>query len=100
MIEWFLAHRVRVFPIRPGTKAPAVPQNTSWTDWDDFERPRPTGPYGVVLGSLLVVDADSPATAAWIAEHVPPTPFTVVSGPYHDDASGRGQHHYFRAPDC
>jgi hypothetical protein len=30
---------------------------------------------------------------------VPATPFTVMSGPYHDGASGRGQHHYFRAPD-
>ena len=98
-IDWFLAHRVKVFPIQPGTKRPAVPRNTSWADWDDFTRQRPSGPYGVVLGSLIVIDADSPATARWVLANVPTTPFTVTSGPYHDGASGRGCHHYYRAPE-
>jgi hypothetical protein len=98
-LNWFAAHRVKVFPVQPGAKTPAVPRDTSWNEWDDFTRPRPSGSYGVVLGSLLVVDADSPATASWIAQHVPATPFTVLSGPYHDGSAGRGRHHYFRAPD-
>ena len=38
-IQWFLDHRVAVFPIQPGTKAPAVPRGTSRADWDDFVRP-------------------------------------------------------------
>lgn len=97
-LAFFLEHRVRVFPITRGTKRPAVDQGTSWTDWDDFMRSRPEKPYGVVLGSLLVVDGDCEQTTAWIREHVPATPFRVQSGPHHDGSPGRGVHFYFRAP--
>jgi hypothetical protein len=98
-LDFFLAHRIAVFPITSGTKTPAVPKGTHWNTWDDFARPRPNGPYGVVLGQLLVIDADSPDTAALVSAHVPATPFTVQSSPYHGGAPGRGRHHYFRAPD-
>ncbi|HKW00712.1 MAG TPA: bifunctional DNA primase/polymerase [Vicinamibacterales bacterium] len=97
-LDFFLAHRVKVFPVQVGTKKPAVPAGTSWADWDDFVRPRPTGPYGVVLGDLMVLDADNATTAAWLDAHVPFTPFVVQSGPYHDKSPGRGLHRYFRAP--
>ena len=97
-LDFFLEHRVRVFPIARGSKKPAVPAGTNWMDWDDFDRPRPERPYGVVLGSLIVVDGDNATTTAWIRAHVPPTPFRVQTGPYHDGASGRGVHFYFRAP--
>jgi hypothetical protein len=97
-LAFFLNHRVRVFPITPGTKKPAVPAGASWTDWDDFVRPRPERPYGVVLGSLIVFDGDTPQSTAWLREHAPATPFRVQSGPYHDGAAGRGVHFYYRAP--
>jgi hypothetical protein len=66
--------------------------------WDDFVRPRPERPYGVVLGSLVVLDGDTPPTAIWIREQPPTTPFRVQTGPYHDGQPGRGVHFYFRAP--
>jgi hypothetical protein len=97
-LDFFLAHRVAVFPICEGSKAPAVPKGTDWADWDDFQRSRPDGSYGVVLGSLMVIDGDSQASTAWIRANVPPTPFRVQSGPHHDRSRGRGVHFYFRAP--
>ena len=97
-LNFFHEHRVGVFPISHGTKVPAVPKGTNWQDWDDFVRPRPVMPYGVVLGSLLVVDGDTAAATAWIRAHVPETPFRVQTGPYHDGSSGRGVHFYYRAP--
>jgi hypothetical protein len=91
---WFHDNGVGVFPIKPGTKEPAV-------KWRDYHCSRDAasrfGTYGVPLTGLLVVDADSPESAAWIAANIPPTPFTVTTGPYHDGQPGRGQHHYFRA---
>lgn len=87
MIDCFLAHGVNVFPIRPGTKKPDVPEGGSWKNWTG---PRPTGPYGVELGALIVVDADSAKALAWIRANCPPTPFRVQSGPYHDGSPGRG----------
>lgn len=98
-LDFFLAHKVKVFPITTGKKTPAVPAGTSWTNWDDFERPRPAQPYGVVLGSLIVIDGDSAKATAWIRANVPPTPFRVQSGPHHDGTPGRGVHFYYRAPD-
>jgi hypothetical protein len=90
ILEWFRANRVPVFPVRPGTKTP----NTGghWAAWDDFQRPRPSAPYGVVLGRLLVVDTDSAAAETWVATHVPATPFMVKTA--------RGWHRYFRAPEA
>jgi len=97
-LEFFLAHRVAVFPIATGAKTPAVAKGTHWADWDDFLRARPTSAYGVVLGSLVVVDTDQPATSEWANAHVPPTPFMVLSGPYHSGGMGRGVHRYYRVP--
>jgi hypothetical protein len=97
-LDFFLDHRVRVFPVQHGSKKPAVPAGTNWMDWDDFVRPRPDRPYGVVLGSLIVVYGDSPASIEWISTHAPYTPFRVQSGPCHGGAPGRGVHFYFRAP--
>jgi hypothetical protein len=70
-LDFFLAHRVPVFPITQGAKTPAVSKGTHWADWDDFVRARPTGAYGVVLGSLVVVDADQQATSEWANAHLP-----------------------------
>lgn len=91
--DWFPLHGVNVFPIKPGTKAPAT--GSTWKGWT---RSVTTPAYGVELGALLVVDTDSPASAAWFAQHGPHTPFTVITGPYHCGSPGRGRHHYFRAP--
>jgi hypothetical protein len=88
-LQWFCDHRIAVFPIRTGTKQPAT--NGHWANWDDFARPRPTGPYGVVLGRLIVVDTDTPDAEAAITEALPPTPFMV--------RAARGWHRYFRAPE-
>ncbi|MDP2321778.1 MAG: bifunctional DNA primase/polymerase [Acidobacteriota bacterium] len=88
-LDWFRDHRIAVFPIRPGTKEPATQGH--WANWDDFARPRPTGPYGVVLGRVIVVDTDTPDAEASIAAALPPTPFMV--------RAARGWHRYFRAPE-
>jgi hypothetical protein len=93
--DWFITNGVHVFPIQPGTKKPAVPAGESWKGWT---KPVPSGPYGVELGALLVIDGDSPAATAWIRANVPTTPLRVQTGPYHDDSPGRGVHFYFRAP--
>ncbi len=92
-IDWFLAHKVNVFPIRPGTKQPEVVGS-----WKGYRGPRPTGSYGVELGTLIVIDGDSATNTAWIRAHVPATPFRVQTGPHHDGTPGRGVHFYFRSP--
>jgi hypothetical protein len=95
MIAFFLANGVNVFPIRPGTKEPNVPKGTSWKSYASPVVP----PYGVELGSLIVVDGDSSAATKWIRANCPATPFRVQSGPHHNVAdNGRGVHFYFRAP--
>ena len=97
-IDFFLTHGVNVFPISPGTKEPDVPKGTSWKSW---QGPRPTGPYGVELGALMVVDGDSSLSTAWIRANCPATPFRVQTGPHHDSSDmGRGVHFYYRAPAC
>jgi len=93
-IDFFIANGVHVFPIRPGTKQPDVPKGSSWKGWT-----KPvTAPYGVELGTLLVVDGDSAMSTAWIRANCPATPFRVQTGPHHDGTEGRGVHFYYRAP--
>lgn len=97
---WFHDLGVPVFPIADGTKEPA----TNGASWKGYRSTRAQATswraYGVPLGhasGLAVVDGDSAAVAAWVAAHLPPTPFTVTTGPYHDGSPGRGLHRYYRA---
>lgn len=84
--EWFLAHSVSVFPIRAGTKTPAC------ASWDDYQavsaQAARWSSYGVVLGTLAVVDTDDPESEHWVARYCPETPFVVVTA--------RGLHRYYR----
>ena len=94
-ITFFRSNGVNVFPVRPGAKEPAVPRGTSWKQWTGSVQ----FPYGVELGTLIVLDGDSSAAAEWITTHCPATPFAVTTGPYHDQTDpGRGMHFYYRAP--
>jgi Bifunctional DNA primase/polymerase, N-terminal len=93
MIDFFISNGVRVFPIKPGTKAPAC------ESWPNYSGPRPTASYGVALATqLTVVDADEPATLAWCLAQLPPTPLRVQTGPFHSGAPGRGVQFYYRTP--
>jgi hypothetical protein len=92
-LDFFRENGVKIFPVNG--KDPAVSKGNDWADWDDFVRPRPVN-YGVVLGSLTVVDGDCPAATVWIRANLPPTPFRVQTGPHHDGSFGRGVHFYYR----
>ena len=90
---WFFDHGAHVFPV--DGKAPAVPKNTSWYDYrcsrDEAARLRG---YAVPLGRchagwLTVVDTDEATDEAWVAAHLPTTPFTV--------RTRQGWHRYYRA---
>jgi hypothetical protein len=87
--EWFFDQGVGVFPIITPGKTPAC------KSWDDYVCTREQAArfrnYGVRLGRLAVVDSDNPATVAWVAAHVPPTPFR--------DRTFRGWHRFYRAVD-
>jgi hypothetical protein len=96
MPVWFHDHGALVFPIIRGTKAPAC-KLTGFRC--TRERAASFTSYGVMLRQLLlVIDADTPHADAWVAAHVPDTPFTVTTGPYHDKSPGRGTQRYFRQP--
>lgn len=96
LARWFGDYGVCTFPIKPGTKEP----DTNGRSWKGWRGPIPGRAYGVELGTLLVVDGDSPEAQDAIARFMPPTPFVVTTGPYHDRpiADGRGAHHYYRNP--
>lgn len=83
---WFLDQGIRVFPIKHRDKVPAC------ASWDDYKATRAEAAawtnYGVALGELGVVDSDSPEIEAWVAAHVPDTPFKV--------RTARGVHRYYR----
>jgi len=87
-VLWFLDQRVRVFPIRQGSKEPAC------KSWDDFECTREEAAaftnYGVALGPVGygVCDTDTPESEEWAAAHLPHTPFKV--------RTARGVHRYYR----
>jgi len=84
--KWFLDNGVRVFPIKTRDKVPAC------ASWDDYaatpEEASTWVNYGVCLGSLGVIDSDSPEVEAWASQHAPSTPFVV--------GTGRGVHRYYR----
>jgi Protein of unknown function (DUF3631)/Bifunctional DNA primase/polymerase, N-terminal len=100
---WFHDHGVHVFPTVK--KAPAVPKGTSQFDYrctrEQAARFReygvPLGRVGTTTNFLVVVDADNPATKRWVMSNLPPTPFTVTTGPCHDGSEDRGLHFYLRA---
>lgn len=92
--RWLHDHGESVFPLLERSKEPAV-------RWKTYRSTRQQAArlthYGIWLrGRLIVIDADSPEVAAWMAAHLPPTPFWVSTGPYHDDSAGRGAHWYYR----
>lgn len=84
--RWFLDNGVRIFPIKYKDKVPAC------ASWDDYRATREElddwGNYGVALGSLGVLDSDTPEVEAWVAANAPPTPFMVKTA--------RGVHRYYR----
>ena len=84
---WFHDLGVRVFPTV--NKVPAVPKGTSWKDYrcSRAEAGR-LREYGVPLGLLAVVDTDALDVEAWVAAHVPDSPFRATTG--------RGRHRYYR----
>jgi hypothetical protein len=84
---WFFDHGIHVFPV--AGKEPAVPRGTSQFDYrcSRAEAARMRD-YGVPLGLFAVADSDSPETEAWVAAHLPETPFKVTTG--------RGRHRYYR----
>jgi hypothetical protein len=93
---WLHDHGVPVFPIKRGTKVPAC---ESWKAYHCTRRLAASFvSYALWLVGLLVVDADSAAAAAWMEANLPPTPFRVHTGPYHDGTVGRGEHWYYRRP--
>lgn len=94
-----VSHGFRVFPVLPGNKRPAV----SWSQFRDRE---PTAEEiaawddsdfnaGVICGvpsGIVVVDADSPETEAYLQSlDLPPTP-TVKTA--------KGSHRYFKCPNA
>jgi hypothetical protein len=84
---WFLDRGIGVFPLKARSKEPAC------ESWDDYTCTREQASrfvnYGVRLtANFGVVDSDSPESEAWVAAHVPITPFMVTTG--------RGRHRYFR----
>jgi hypothetical protein len=91
---WFYDLGLQVFPTI--NKVPAIPRGTSWKD---YRAPRKQvsrwRESGVPLGLAVVVDSDTAAAEAILAEHLPDTPFKVTTGPYHDGSPGRGRHRYF-----
>ena len=91
---WFWDLGVHVFPTN--NKVPAVPRGTSQFDYL-CSRQLAAGlrEYAVPLGLLAVADSDTAASEAWIAAHLPDTPFKVTTGPYHDGSPGNGRHRYY-----
>ena len=91
---WFHRLGFHVFPTI--NKVPAVPKGTSQFDYRcTREQASRFKEYGVPLGPVAVVDSDTPQTEAWVGAHLPETPFTVTTGPYHGGSAGRGRHRYF-----
>jgi hypothetical protein len=84
---WFYDLNIFIFPTHD--KVPAVAKGTSQFDFrctrDQASRFKE---YGVPLGLFGVADSDSPETEAWVAAHLPPTPFQV--------RTARGLHRYYR----
>lgn len=82
---WLHSQGVALFPTRPD-KSPATPG--SWLDYV-CKDPAALTNYAVRLSaSLGVVDTDAPEAEAWVAEHLPDTPFKV--------RTARGVHRYYR----
>jgi hypothetical protein len=92
---WYRQQGVRVFPLRPRTKEPAC----KWMNYVGTDAlVAKFVNYGVPLGDVRrpdgtfdcwgVVDTDSPEAEAWVAAHIPETPFKV--------RTGKGVHRYFR----
>jgi len=82
---WLHSQGVGLFPTRPD-KSPATPG--SWLDYVCAD-PAALTNYAVRLSaSLGVVDTDAPEAEAWVAEHLPDTPFKV--------RTARGVHRYYR----
>lgn len=88
---WFIDHDVTVFPLK---NEPPDQRKEPACKWMDYTCTRALAErfrnYGVRLGTLLVVDADTAINAIWVAEHIPATPFYVKTG--------RGAHAYYRNP--
>lgn len=84
---WFYDLGFHIFPTVD--KVPAVTKGTSQFDYRcPREQAERFKEYGVPLGLLGVADSDSPETEAWVATHLPPTPFKV--------RTARGIHRYYR----
>lgn len=86
---WFHQRGIRVFPLHPPGPRGKEPNCASWDDYETTEAEiAKFVNYGVALGSLAVVDSDSPEVEAWVQANVPDTPFKV--------RTGRGVHRYYR----
>lgn len=85
---WLLDNGVQPFPLKHRGKEPAT-----GCKWQQYSCDRATAErlqnYGVRLTLWFgVVDSDTPESEAWVAAHLPATPFMV--------RTGRGWHRYYR----
>lgn len=85
--EWFAENGIGIFPIKQGTKEPAVRHWQTDGAWHVSDV-RPWPAYGVILGHIAVLDTDSEETETWAWDHAPETPFQVFTP--------RGVHRYYR----
>lgn len=86
-----------IIPIQPEDKKPLVPwaeyqdhaatadEVANW--WDIF----PNANIGIITGEIVVIDCDSMTAAAWVADNLTPTPWSVQTA--------RGAHFYYRCED-